>query len=111
MRELDGWGKPVRNEAEASSKLSNGKPAASTGLEEASATPFAAGCPLPQVRINLSDLAIASSYYATVASEFWLSSGASRSCRIAADIYAGPRAQPRRISTGALLGLYTFVTA
>ena len=57
MRELDGWGKPVRNETEASSKLSNGKPPVSTGLEEALVTPFAAGCPLPQVRINLSDLA------------------------------------------------------
>ena len=33
-----GWGKPVRNETEASSKLSNGKPPVSTGLEEASMT-------------------------------------------------------------------------
>ena len=49
---------------------------------------FAAGCPLPQVRINLSDLAFASSYYATACL-----SGPVGTPRLLRGVFARPRAR------------------
>ena len=52
------WLGKTRRNRKLPSKLSNGNSAASIGMEGASATPFAAGCPLPQCKSTSPHLVI-----------------------------------------------------